>query len=298
MVIDDAVALLRREGGNFIRSLLAGDQALAQDELASADDPGLFGPDSVAWRVHGDSSMLIGGLRALLLQTLHPLAMAGVADHSDYRNDPWGRLHRTGRFVGATTFGSTEAAERMLTIIRKVHTRVEGTAPDGRPYSATDPHLLAWVHITEVDSFMAAYDRYGAGRLSKQDRDRYVAEMAEIGHRLGAEDLPTTKAELDDALQSYRRECALGGQAKEAVRFLINPPVPLAARGAYGIITAASIGLLPTWAQFMLRMPVLPGVDPVAIRPAATVLTRTVGWFMSGGREAELHQRMAIDEKT
>ncbi|MDH4363327.1 MAG: DUF2236 domain-containing protein, partial [Acidimicrobiia bacterium] len=119
-----------------MRSAIAGDERLSRRELATWDDPGLFGPASVAWRVHGESSMLIGGLRALLLQTLHPLAMAGVADHSDYRRDPWGRLHRTGRFIGATTYGNTATAEHVIAMVTAIHRRVEGTAPDGRHYAA------------------------------------------------------------------------------------------------------------------------------------------------------------------
>ncbi|MCP3989662.1 MAG: DUF2236 domain-containing protein, partial [Actinomycetia bacterium] len=133
---------------------------MATADLATHDDPGLFGPGSVAWRVHAESSMLIGGLRALLLQTLHPLALAGVADHSVYRQDPWGRLHRTARFIGATTYGNTATAEQIITRIRAIHAQVTGVAPDGTPYEANDPHLLLWVHITEIDSFLRAYDRY------------------------------------------------------------------------------------------------------------------------------------------
>jgi uncharacterized protein (DUF2236 family) len=297
MVIGEAISMVRREGGDVLRRALTGDQELQPAELASADDHGLFGPASVAWRVHGDSAMLIGGLRALMLQTLHPLAMAGVADHSDYRHDPWGRLHRTGRFIGATTFGSTEVAENLIAMVRSIHDRVEGHAPDGRPYSANDPHLLLWVHVTEVDSFLRAYNRYGSGKLTDAEQDRYVAEMAEIAIRLGAdtETVPTDRAELRESLEMFRAECSYDAQARECMRFLLLPPVPLAARGAYGLISAASIGMLPSWAQRMLRLPVPPGVDPLAIRPAATVLTRTVGWLMSESRNQDLADRMLVD---
>lgn len=295
MVIGEAISLVRREGGNRLRSALAGDEQLRPDELADKQDLGLFGPASVAWRVHGDSAMLIGGLRALMLQTLHPLAMAGVSDHSDYRSDPWGRLHRTGRFIGATTFGNTKTAERVIGTVRRVHDRVEGEAPDGRPYSANDPHLLLWVHVTEVDSFLAGYGRYGSGKLTDAEQDRYIGEMAEIGTRLGAEDVPTNRAELAETIEMFRAECSFDEQARDSMRFLLLPPVPLAARGAYGLISAASIGLLPTWAQQMLRLPVPPGLDPLAIRPAATVLTRTIGWLMSESRSADLADRMLID---
>lgn len=279
-MIDEVVAALRNEGASRVRSAIAGNQPLNEAELATHDDPGLFGPSSVAWRIHGEMSMLIGGLRALLLQTLHPLAMAGVADHSDYREEPWGRLHRTGRYIGATTFGNTATAEHVIAMVQRIHERVEGTTPDGRAYAATDPHLLRWVHITEVDSFLAAYDRYGVGNLDDAERDRYVNEMAEVGRRLGATDVPTDRRELAASLASYRPECSYDAQARDAVRFLLRPPVPLMLRGVYGVIGAGAIGLLPTWARKQLRLPLPPGVDSLAIRPAAAVLTRSIGWLM------------------
>lgn len=292
MIVDEAIAAVRRTGGDRLRRALSGDEGLRADELASAEDTGLFGPASVAWRVHGDSSMLIGGLRALLLQTLHPLAMAGVSDHSDYRQDPWGRLHRTGRFIGGTTFGSTATAERMIAQVRAIHDRVVGTAPDGRPYEANDPHLLLWVHATEVDSFLRAHLRYGEGRLTDAECDRYVAEMAVIAERLGSQGAPRSVAELDACLASFRDECRFGPQAREAVRFLLLPPVPLPLRGTYGIISAAAIGLLPGWARSMMRLPVPPGLDAVAIRPAAAVTTRAIGWLMGSGRRDDLDDRL------
>ncbi len=284
--------MLRRQGGSRMRTAIVGDQRLTPEQLATWDDPGLFGPQSVAWRVHGESSMLIGGLRALLLQTLHPLAMAGVADHSDYRHDPWGRLHRTGRFIGATTFGNTALAEQTIATVNAIHTRVTGQAPDGRAYSATDPHLLAWVHVTEVDSFLAAYDRYGSGRLTDAERNQYVAEMTETGRRLGADPLPADCLQLDETLTLFRAECRFDRQAKQAVRFLLTPPVPLVLRGAYGLIGAAAIGLLPPWARWQLRLPLPPGLDPLAIRPAATALTRGLGWLMSAPATLDRDDRL------
>jgi uncharacterized protein (DUF2236 family) len=280
-VIADVISLLRREAGQHVRTAISGNEVLQHHELASDDDPGLFGPSSSAWRVHGDTSMLIGGLRALLLQTLHPLAMAGVADHSDYRNDPWGRLHRTGRYIGATTYGNTQTAEQVIASVRAIHDRIAGTAPDGRSYAANDPHLLLWVHVTEVDSFLDAYNRYGAGRLTGADRDRYVAEMAEVGRRIGILNPPTSQVELAQRLDRFRPECATGRQARDAVRFLLMPPVPLMLRGTYGLVAAAAVGLLPAWARRQLWLPLPPGLDPLIIRPPAAILTRTVGWLLS-----------------
>ena len=129
--------------------------------------------------------MFVGGLRALLLQSLHPLAMAGVAEHSNYRDDPWGRLQRTSIFLAETTFGSAVDAQRAVDRVRGIHRRVHGVAADGRAYTATDPHLLEWVHIAEADSFLRAHQLYGAAPLDQAGRDGYVADMAEIAAKLG-----------------------------------------------------------------------------------------------------------------
>lgn len=262
-----------------MRELLAGSRD-APERVPVPGDEGLFGPGSATWHVHSDLSMLVGGLRALLIQTLHPLAMAGVADHSSYREDPLGRLHRTGAFVGATTFGSTAEAEAAIAGVQAVHRRVEGTAPDGRHYSAADPRLLLWVHATEVDSFLRAHDRYGDVPLTPRDRDRYVAEMGEVARRLGATDVPTTSDELRDALRSFKGETRAGAQAREAVRFLVFPPAPLLARAPYGVVLSAAVTLLPRWARRELLLPVLPGTDRLAVRPATRVLLGALGWAL------------------
>lgn len=260
--------------------MLAGTDEVPERGATIDDDPGWFGPDSATWEVHSDISMMIGGLRALLLQTMHPPTMAGVADHSNYRKDPLGRLHRTGSFVGATTFGTTDDAEQAIELVRRVHTRVRGTTPDGTPYDARDPHLLAWVHCTEVDSFLRARQRYGATSLSAGADDRYVDEMARVGEALGAENLPRTRDELRATLQAYRPELAVGAQARTTVRFLAFPPLPLAARPAYGIVFTAATSMLPAFSRRMLRLPIAPLAEPVAIRPAARLLMRTLGWAL------------------
>ncbi len=144
-----------------------------------------FDDEAVIRRVHADSAMFVGGLRALLLQSLHPLAMAGVAEHSDYRSDPWHRLQRTADFLAATTYGPADEAERAVARVHAVHERVVGVAPDGRSYAANDPHLLRWVHVAEVDSFLAAHQRFGETSLLPHERDEYVRDMAVIARALG-----------------------------------------------------------------------------------------------------------------
>jgi uncharacterized protein (DUF2236 family) len=272
--------LARAFVGERLRDVLQG-QRMPTSELAGTDgDMGLFGPGSEVWKVHSDPSMLIGGVRALMLQTLHPLAMAGVADHSNYREDPFGRLHRTGNFLGATTFGTTTAAERAIAQVRAIHPYVKGVAPDGRPYSADDPHLLAWVHVALVDSLLSAYMRYGTTRATPSELDRYVAQMARIPLALGSEAVPMSLDELRDWLRAVRPELHAGGQAKETVRFLLAPAVPIVMRPPFAVISAAAVGLLPGWARGMLVLPRIPVVETVAVRPATAVMVRALGWAL------------------
>jgi uncharacterized protein (DUF2236 family) len=272
--------LARSFVGERLRDVLQGER-MPETDLAGTDgDMGLFGPGSAVWKVHSDPAMLIGGVRALMLQTLHPLAMAGVAEHSNYREDPFGRLHRTGAFLGATTFGTTAAAERAIAQVRAIHPYVKGTAPDGRPYAADDPHLLAWVHVALIDSLLAAYKRYGSTRMTRAETDRYVAEFSRIPLALGSEPVPMTAAELQDWLVVHRPELYGGRQAKETVRYLLAPSVPLVMRPPFAVVSAAAVGLLPGWARAMLWIPRVPLVETMAVRPATTAMVRMLGWAL------------------
>jgi uncharacterized protein (DUF2236 family) len=238
-----------------------------------------FPEGSPVRRVHGDSSMFIGGIRALLLQSLHPLAMAAVAGHSGYRGDPWGRLQRTSYFLAVTTFGRASDAEKTIARVRAIHRRVTGTAPDGRPYAASDPHLLTWVHVAEADSFLRAYTRFGARPLDQAGRDGYVSDVARIGAALGVPDPPRTEAELRARLEAYRPELAATPAARDAARFLLlSPPVPVIARAPYGVLAAAAVSLLPGWARRPLRLPRLPVTETAVVRPAGGLMTHAIRW--------------------
>ena len=240
-----------------------------------------FEPDSPIVRVHGDSSMFIGGLRALLFQSLHPLAMTGVAEHSDYRHDPWGRLQRTADFLAATTFGPASEAERAVARVHAVHQRVTGVAADGRSYAANDPHLLRWVHVAEVDSFLSAHDRYGAEPLSPDERDRYVRETAVVARALGVPAPPESVRALEDQIRMFRPELAATPAARDAATYLLlRPPMPLPVRPAYAVIAAAAVSLLPRWARRPLRLPTLPLAEAVVVRPTADALTRGLRWAL------------------
>jgi len=268
--------------GRSVRRFLSGQDRPPADRFpADPDDPGLFPLDGVTRRIHGDLSMVVGGLRAVLIQTLHPLAMAGVAEHSDYHDDPWGRLHRTGRFLGETTFGSRRQAEAAIDRVHRIHAKVRGVAADGRSYSAADPELVLWVHATEVHSFLVAYERHGRLSLGPGDDDAYVEEMAALGERMGAVDPPRSRAELRAYFERVRPELGATDQARDAVRFLLWPPVSPAVRPAYMVVNAAAVGLLPGFARRELLLALPPATEPLVVRPATTVLLRLLGWTLA-----------------
>ncbi len=265
-----------------IRSRVVGDDPdTKRTEIFESPGPRLFAEDAPIRRVHADASMFIGGLRALLLQSLHPLAMAGVAQHSDFRADPWGRLQRTAEFLATTTFGSIEDADRAVAVVRRVHQRVVGFADDGRAYAANDPHLLHWVHLAETDSFLAAYQRYGSERLSSDEADAYVRDTAVIASKLGVLDPPIDVRMLNQQLRAFRPELRGTPPARTAARFLlIEPPLPLPARPAYLTLAAASISLLPTWTRWPLRLPFLPISERLLVGPAGNAVTELIRWSM------------------
>lgn len=273
----------RRALADAVRNRVVGDRADERAaELFTATGPRWFADDRPIRIVHGDVSMFIGGLRALLFQSLHPLAMAGVAAHSDYRADPWGRLQRTADFLAATTFGPATESERAIAMVKRVHERVTGLASDGRPYRANDPHLLKWVHIAEVDSFVAAHRAFGETPLSDHEYDHYVADMAVIAERLGVVEPPRSMRQLKQQLRYYRRELDGSKEARDAARYLLfTPPLPLVVRPAYGLIGAAAVSLMPAWTRLPLRIPWFPVAERAVARPAGVVLARTLRWALS-----------------
>ncbi|WP_285186314.1 oxygenase MpaB family protein [Rhodococcus sp. MEB041] len=275
--------------GETIFARVAGDEGPARrDRIHLAEGPRRYGPDSAIQRVHADASMFVGGMRALLLQSLHPLAMAAVDEHSGYRGDPWGRLQRTSTFLAETTFGTIEDAERAVRIVRAVHKRITGVAPDGRPYAASDPHLLRWVHVAEIDSFLRAHDRYGARPLDASGRDAYVRESAWVARGLGAEDVPETVDELNEMLAMYRPELRGTPAARRTARFiLLNPPIALAVRPAYGLLSSVAVSMMPRWTRFPLRLPYLPITEATAVRASGIAVTTAIRWALGAGPTAQ-----------
>jgi uncharacterized protein (DUF2236 family) len=243
---------------------------------------GMVSPESMTWRVHADPSMLIGGMRALLVQALHPLAMAGVEQHSDYRADPWGRLRNTVEYVMTTTYGTEEEARQAGRIVQAIHKRVRGTDPvTGKTYSAEDPELLVWVHAVEVHSFLIAYRRYGTGPCSDADADRYLAEQVRTATLVGLDPslVPASVADLRDYFQQVDDELRPSPYSRDAAKVVLNPPLPLPIRflkPVAWIPGAAAAGLMPRRLRAMHGIPWVPPAD-AAVRVAATALTRAMG---------------------
>jgi uncharacterized protein (DUF2236 family) len=244
-------------------------------------DDGLFGPGSPAWRIHGDfTAMMIGGVSALLLQMLHPAALAGVWQHSDFRRDRHGRLKRTAQFISTTTFGSTETAEAAIARVRDIHARVRGVLPDGTPYRADDPRLLTWVHVAEVDSFLRAHLRYRDPALPGAVQDDYLAHYAEVARRLGAEGVPTSRTEIAAFYRSVRPELRFDHRTREVANALMARGGDPLTRQAMGVVFAAGHDLLPGWAQTMHGRET--GMAAPAIRSGARGMAGVLRWALAG----------------
>ena len=282
--ISDALESVRLSIAGALRDRVIGENAEdKRDAIMNATGPRWFSESSPLLVVHSDASMFIGGMRALLFQSLHPLAMAGVAQHSDYRADPWGRLQRTADFVAATSFGNADLAQHAVDRVRAVHKRVTGTASDGRAYSANDPHLLRWVHVAEVDSFLRAHQAYGAKPLDAAGYDQYVADMAVIARKLGVPAPPTSVQGLRDQIAQFRGELHGTTESRDAAKYLlITPPLDLTARVPYSLIAAAAIAILPAWARADLRLPYLPLTEQLVVKPIGQLLSSSIRWATSG----------------
>lgn len=261
-------------------------------------DPGLFGPDSVCWRVHGDfTSMMVGGISALLLQALHPLALSGVWDHSNFREDLLGRLRRTGQFISATTFGSHADADRLIERVQRIHAGVSGTAPDGRRYAASDPDLLTWVHVAEVSSFLKSHLRYLNPTLSAAEQDRYYAEVALIAERLGAQDVPRSRAQIEAYLQRVRPQLQSDARALEILQILRTAPAPSPALRPFGtLMLHAGVELMPEWAAAMLGL-TLSERRRQLIRAGVRSTAPILRWAVRNGSVHRARRRMGLPSR-
>ena len=267
---------------NPLRSLIVGQVRALFNDKARGERPvmrrpdALFPPDSVAWRVH------VGGIAALLLQMLHPKVLAGVWDHSGFRDDMQGRLRRTARFIAVTTFGAPDDARTLLAKVRHIHDHIGGTLPDGTPYSAGDPDLLAWVHVCEVLSFLDGWIRYGEPNMSRADQDRYVAEMVRIAEPLGASPIPHSRAEAERIMADMRGSLVVDARTRDVAHVLLHQPTPSLAAAPFQAITMqAGVDLLPGWARTMHGLSG-PGIGTPIVRAGTYGVASTLRWAFRG----------------
>jgi uncharacterized protein (DUF2236 family) len=245
------------------------------DTLSYEGDPGLLGPGSVSWMVIGDAAAFVGGIRGLLIQAAHPEVVAGVGDHSRYRQDPLGRLSRTSAYVTATTYGAMPEVENAVAQVRRIHRIVSGESSRGIPYDAGDPALSAWVHNALTDSFLAAHQAYGAHRLDPGDADRFVAEQARIGALLGSDPLPQTASDLSRWVTDHP-DLAPSPEMRDAVDFLTDPPLTATLWVGYKALLEAALAITPRRLRRILGVAPAPGGGAVG-RVSVTGLQWALG---------------------
>jgi uncharacterized protein (DUF2236 family) len=259
-----------------VRTLLTGQADGAAPwvrDLASVGDNGWFGPGSTIWAVHADAATLVGGIRALLVQAMHPVVLAGFDEHSDYREDPESRLQRTAAFVTITTFGTSTQAETACDRVRRAHTPVRGETADGVAYDAADPELLGWVHLALIDSLAESVRRFGRTPF---DLDDYLAETAVIGDRLGAAHVPHSVVGLAAARRHYLPSLACTTETRRAHTFLLDPPLPARIRLPYRVLASAAAASLPPELRRLL------GARPLLADPLARGVGRSATALLAG----------------
>lgn len=245
-----------------VTSLFAHGPVPLADTLNYAGDPGLLGPDSVSWRVLGDSSVFVGGIRALVVQSAHPEVAAGVEDHSTYREDPLGRLSRTAVYVTETTYGAIPEVEAAVAVVREAHRPITGTSERDCPYSANRPEMAAWVHNVLTNSFLSAYQAFGPQPLSTDDADRFVAEQTKVGELLNAAPLPSTAKELQAWIVNHPAAAVSRAQTS-AIEFLRDPPLAIPVRVGYRLLFNAAVTTIPEPLQHQLGLAESPWADKV-----------------------------------
>jgi len=250
-------------------------------------DPGLFGPDSATWRVHADfPGMLAGGLAALMLQTLHPLALAGVWDHSNFREDLVGRLRRTTSFVSGTTYAPVDQAQKLIDRVKAIHSQVHGVTEDGRPYAADDPALLTWVHVTEAYSFLHGYRRYSHASLPVGAADRYYDEARRVAEALGARDVPASEAQVTAYFHHVQPQLRFDHRSREVLDVLSRVRLPVPAAGlSRDVFLHAGAALLPAWATALL--------ERTPLQQAQARLAARALWSVAPIFRAALHDGIA-----
>lgn len=265
------LALVDRVRGVF------NDTASGQSPVPISDEA-LFQRDSPIRMVHADIvGMMVGGIRALLLQMLHPEALQGVLDHSNFREDMHGRLRRTARFIAITTYGHRDDAEAAIARVNRIHARVTGNLPDGTPYSATNPRTLAWVHVTEASSFLAGYRRHVRPDMPGHDQDEYYRQFAIIARALGADPVPTSRNEAEALFRELRADLRASPAAREVAQLVLTQRASGTPPGLQALLAADAVEMLPSFARTMLGLE-KPGLAALPARAATWGMGKTLRW--------------------
>jgi uncharacterized protein (DUF2236 family) len=267
--------------GERVRAI-TGSKATLDDFASPAGDIGLFGPQSMAWQVHAHfTAMMVGGLSSLIVQSLHPRALAAVWDHSDFRHNLKARLGRTAYFVAATTYGSQAMALKAIGRVNAIHAHIRGTDQQGQPYVANEPELIRWVHLVEVTSFLAAYQHLAKSPLSPRECDQYISEMSQVGHLLGAVDLPLTCASTQAELQGFAGVLRFDARAQEILRVIQAYPTDLLEKPWMALILKCAFDIMPPWVLAQMgKSPACEGQSQ-ATRLAVRLSAEPVQWMLN-----------------
>lgn len=287
-------ALAAEAIGSRVRAM-TGSRASLEDFASPPGDPGLFGPESMAWRVHAHfTAMMVGGLASLMVQAMHPRALAAVWDHSSFRSDLRGRLGRTAYFVAATTYGSKTLAMRAIERVNAVHARAVGTDPQGQPYAANDPQLIRWVHLVEVSAFLTAFQHLSQRPLSPAECDRYMAEMTQVGHLLGALDLPTNWRETERSLREFGDQLVFDARTQEILQVIEGYPMDLVDKPFMTLVLRSAFDVVPPWALGLMGRTASCEVERQTRRLALQLASHPVQWLLDRqGVAATAHQRLS-----
>ncbi len=253
------------------------DTAAGQQPTPPSDEA-LFERDSPIRMVHADLvGMMVGGIRALLLQMLHPDALQGVLDHSNFREDMHGRLRRTAKFIAVTTFAHRDEAMKAIERVNRIHAKVSGTLRDGSPYSATNPRTLAWVHVTEASSFLAGYLRHVRPDMPGHQQDEYYRQFAVIARALGADPVPINRNEAEELFRDLRSDLRTSPEAREIAQLVLSQRAPGTPPGLQATLGADAVEMLPPFARTMLGL-TRPGLAALPARAATWGMGKTLRW--------------------
>jgi uncharacterized protein (DUF2236 family) len=266
--------------GERVRAI-TGSKASLDDFATPLGDVGLFGTESVAWRVHAHfTAMMVGGLSSLIVQSLHPRALAAVWDHSDFRHKLKARLGRTAYFVAATTYGSQAMAMKAIDRVNTIHANIRGTDLQGKPYVANEPELIRWVHLVEVASFLAAFQHLSRRPLSVQECDRYISEMTQVGHLLGAVDLPVTFEATQAELRGFAPALSFDARAQEILQVIQAYPADVLDKPWMVLILKCALDVMPPWVLALMGKSPACEIQKQATRLAVQLSAEPVQWML------------------